>query len=281
MKAFIGTHIVVVLAMLLPGDVGAARQVKGAEPSGPLVVAGNGPELNLIRELGRAYEKAYRFAYVDIQWHEHLKPLELVREGEADLAVTGKEEPDLKAWEIGWDGIAVMVDLSNDTTDLAMEDIARIYSGKVKYWSELGGPDTKIVLIDRPPNLNIRHAFVKRLGIDGQIPKSAEVIERDVKATNKIVGTLRPRSAVTYMSLGPALEAVKTGVSVRLLFIDKVEPEHPTLRDGRYTLRRPILLLSRKKQYNPNVEAFYKFALSAKGQHIIAQLAYAPINTTH
>jgi hypothetical protein len=65
-----------------------------------------------------------------------------------------------------------------------------------------------------------------------------------------VVGTLPPLSAVTYISLSTGLSVVSTGVAVRLLPVDKIEPESPTVKDGRYPLRRPILLLS-KKEANP------------------------------
>jgi phosphate transport system substrate-binding protein len=90
------------------------------------------------------------------------------------------------------------------------------------------------------------------------------------------VGTLPPLSAVTYVSLGPALEAVASGVAVRLLQIDKVEPEEPTVKDGRYKLRRPVLLLS-KNDPNPTVDAFAAFALSPDGQKILDVEGYTPL----
>ena len=53
-------------------------------------------------------------------------------------------------------------------------------------------------------------------------------------------------SAVAYISLTQGLAVVTSGVAVRLLPVDKVEPEVPTVKDGRYPLRRPVLLLSRR-----------------------------------
>jgi phosphate transport system substrate-binding protein len=77
------------------------------------------------------------------------------------------------------------------------------------------------------------------------------------------------------LSLNQGLSAVSDGVPVRLLPIDKIEPENPTVKDGRYPLRRPVLLLS-KKERNPLVEAFTQFVLSPTGQQLIAE-AYIPV----
>jgi phosphate transport system substrate-binding protein len=102
----------------------------------------------------------------------------------------------------------------------------------------------------------------------GQIHPSAQVIRSDQKAMSTVAGSL---SAVAYTSLRPALDAVKYGVDVSLLVIDRVEAAEETVRDGRYTLRRPVLLLSRKEP-NPVAEAFAAFALSTEGQEIVNEL---------
>jgi phosphate transport system substrate-binding protein len=243
---------------------------------GHLVIAGNGPEVNAMEKLARAFEKANPRAYVDIQWNENSKPVELVKNDQAQIAVTGKEDPDLQAAQIGWDGIVVMVNLANHMKEATTQQIADIFSGKVRLWAEVGGPDTKILLLDRPRNRNIRDTFEQQLGIAGKIPDSTKVLGADDKVIKTVAGTLPPLSAVTFISMGPALEAVASGVAVRLLQVDKVEPEKPTVRDGRYKLRRPLLLLS-KKASNPTVETLVAFALSPDGQKILDIEGYTPL----
>jgi phosphate transport system substrate-binding protein len=245
-----------------------------AEVSGNLIVVGNGPELNTIESLARAFEKANPRAYVDVVWDDHSKPVEMVKSGEAHLAVTGSEDPALAPTQIAWDGIGILVHLSNFTKEVTKQQVADIYSGKVREWSELGGPETKILLIDRPKNQNIRDAFERQLGIDGKIPDNAKVIAKDDKVVKTVVGTLPPMSAVAYISLNQGLAVVTSGVAVRLLPVDKVEPEVPTVKDGRYPLRRPVLLLA-KKEPNPLLEAFVQFAQSTAGRQIIAE-TYIP-----
>ncbi len=260
------------VAILMPASL-----VEGGEGvSGNLGIAGNGPEQAVIEQLTRAFEKANPRAYVDILWDENSKPVDQVRSGQAQIAVTGQEDADLHAAQIGWDGIAVVVNLSNHTKEVTSQQVADIFSGKMKSWSDLGGPDTRILLIDRPRNRNIRETFEQQLGISGKIPDGVKVIGADDKAIKTVVGTLPPLSAVTYVSLGPALEAVNSGVAIRLLPIDKVEPEEPPVKDGRYKLRRPILLLT-KQGSNPLAEAFAAFALTKEGQTIVDNEGYTPL----
>src|ERR671911_2714407 len=66
-----------------------------AEVSGNLVIVGNGPELTTIETLARAFEKANPRAYVDVIWDDNSKPLELVKSGQAQIAMAGGEDPAL------------------------------------------------------------------------------------------------------------------------------------------------------------------------------------------
>jgi phosphate transport system substrate-binding protein len=253
-----------------------APRLFAGDTAGHVVIAGNGPEAGMIEKLARAFEKANPRMYVDVQWNENSKPLDLLKSDQAQVIVTGKEEAGLKASQIGWDGIAIIVHLSNSAREITTAQAAQLFSGKVKTWGDLGGPDTRILVLDRPKNRNIRDTFEQQLGIAGQIPDSTQVVKTDDKAIKTVVGTLPPLSAVTYVSLGPALEAVASGVAIRLVQLDKVEPDEPTVKDGRYKLRRPVLLVSRNEP-NPAVEALAAFALSPAGQQIVDTEGYTPL----
>lgn len=259
--------LVLILRLSLEGFAGA---------SGDLTIAGNGPEQTTIEALARAFEKLNPRAYIDIDWDEHSRPIEMVKADHAHLAVTGSEDPALISTQIGWDGIGILIHLSNFTKELSRHQVADIFTGKTRNWAELGGPDATILLIDRPANQNIREAFESYLGIKGKISDTAKMIGSDEVVVKTVVGTLPPRSATTFLSLSTGLSAVSSGVAVRLVAVDKVEPEAPTVKDGRYGLRRPLLILSRREA-NPLAEAFLQFTLSAQGQSIIGE-TYIPLS---
>lgn len=246
-----------------------------AAATGTLVITGNGPELPMIEALVHAFEKAQSRVYVDVVWDAAAKPTEQVRSGGAELAVVGATEPDLHATQIAWDGIGIIVHLSNLAKDLTSQQIGEIFSGKYKSWSEIGGPDTTIQVIDRPPQEHVRHALEAQLQIEGKIAPSALVVGKDEKVIKTVVGMLPPKSAVAFLSLEQALQAVHSGVAIRLLSLDKVEPEEPTVKDGRYKLRRPVLLLSAQPQSDA-VTAFESFCTSPAGQKIIDEF-YTPM----
>ena len=257
------------LTMFLAGPSGAA------EIGGSLVIAGNGPEQPMVETLAHAFEKAHPRAYVEVLWDDHSTPMDMVKTGQAHIAVTGSTPPELATTQIGWDGIGILAHLSNFTKDMTKQQAADIFSGKIREWSELGGPEAKILLIDRPRNHSIRDAFESQLGMTGKISDTARTIGPDDQAVRTVAGTIPPLSAVTYISLSTGLSAVASGVAVRLLPVDKIEPEVPTVQDGRYSLRRPIVLVS-KPGAGALIKAFEQFALSAHGQSIIGD-TYIPL----
>ena len=251
--------------------------VAWSQLAGSLTLAGNGPEQTTIEAMARAFEKANPRVYADILWEKDSDPLALVKTGHAHIAVTGAADREFRATQIGWDGIGILVHFSNFTKDTTLQQVADIFSGTIKDWSEVGGPETRILLINRPTDQPLRKAFESRLGIWGTTPHTATIIADDDMVVKTVVGTLPPLSAVAYVPLSTGRSAVAHGVAVRLLQIDHVEPETPTVQDGRYSLRRPLLLLSR---HDPNVlvDAFTDFALSPIGQAIVGE-TYVPMSS--
>lgn len=255
---------------IVPSVVLAFAGVLASTPeavSGAITIAGNGPELRVVEQLTRAFERSHVGTVVEVRWDPSFHPVNMVKSGEADLAVAGQTDPGLVAIPIAWDGIAVVVDFTNPVKEVTAQQVAAMFSGNATRWSALGGPDSRIEIIDRPPNQHIRGAFEAALGIAGRISVLARVTRSDQRAISTVAGN---RSAVTYVSLGVALDAVTYGVGVALLVIDQVEPAKQTVKDGRYPFRRPVLLL-RKKETVPAVEAFAEFARSREGQDIVEE----------
>ena len=248
--------------------------------SAAVTIAGNGPELRMIERLTTAFEKTHFGAVVEIRWDPSFQPTHMVKSGEADMAVTGQTDPDLLATPIAWDGIAVVVDFTNPLREITSLQLAAIFSGALARWSDVGGVDTKIELINGPSNEPMRGTFETVLEIVGKSPSFGYVSRSDQRAISRVAGN---GSAVTYASLGVALEAVTYGVGVALLSVDHVEPAKQTVRDGRYRLRRPILLL-RKDESNATVASFLDFAVSKEAKAIIEEMYVSftgPDNEAH
>ena len=241
-------------------------------PSKTIILSGNGPERYLLEILAEAFEQKHPSISVDFFWHPNARPIRMLELGEADIAITGEKIPAMRSTMMARDGIAVLTNFSNPVKEMTSEQLAEVFSGKLRYWSEVyeEAPQTKIVLVNRSTNQNIRQSFEAQLRIPKGIPRTAYRVETEKEAITMVSGNLE---AITFVSMTPALRAKEDGVAINLLFIDKVEPEVQTVLDKRYPLQRPIMLIS-NTQPSENVLAFEQFILSPEGQRLVKKGRY-------
>ena len=255
------------ICLLASGAILAAAG-NADELRGLMTVAGHGPERPVIDTLARAFEKAHPGSAVDVKWNRNFHTAGMVKSGKADLAVAGMDDPDLTATTVAWDGIAVIVNFSNPVKEVTTHQLRDLFSGAVGAWSVLDEQATASVeVIRRPDDRNITAGFEESLGLTDGLSKSAQTLRDDQKVLSRVSGRL---GAIGYLSLVSALEAVKFGTPVRILLVDGVEPGEPTVRNGRYKLRRPVLFLAGARP-NQLRDAFVAFALSPEGQRIISR----------
>jgi len=243
-----------------------------SHPSKSILLSGNGPERYLMELLADGFEHDHPSISVDFFWHPNAKPIRTIELGEADIAVTGEEVPSLRSTMIARDGIAVLTNFSNPVKEMTSSQLAEVFSGKLRYWSQVyeEAPQTKIVLVNRSANQNIRQEFAKLLKIPNGISRSAYRAETEKEAITMVSGNLE---AITFVSITPALRAKEDGVAINLLFIDKIEPEVQTVLDKRYPLQRPVMLITNEEP-SAEVLAFEEFVLSSKGQRLIKNGKY-------
>jgi phosphate transport system substrate-binding protein len=241
----------------------AAPSIAGL--TGRIVVAGYGPELPVMQDLWRAFEKAHPGTAIDFRWDRTVKAVELVKNGDAQVAVTDQADPALKTVPIAWDGIAVIVNFANPVGEVTLDQVKDLFTGKITRWSDLDGGDQVVEVLPRAPEDNVQAGLEASLGIAGQFQASGKPMRTDEKALRAVSGRDR---AISYLSLAAALKAQEDGIPIRILTVDKVEPGQPTVKSGAYKLRRPVLMLS-VSQPDPLTDAFIKFATSPDGQKIL------------
>lgn len=269
--------------LLLPVSLVHSKDANGPDSprdrshtSGTVLIVGNGPERYLLEVLAAEFESNHPSISVDFFWHPNAKPIRTIELNEADIGITGEEAPPpLRSTAFARDGIAVLTNFSNPVKELSLQQVADIFSGKIRYWSQVyeEAPQTKIVLISRTNNQNIRQGFEKRLNIPDGIPPSAYRAETEDEAIKAVSGNLE---AITFVSITPALRAKEDGVAINLLFINRVEPEVQTVLDTRYPLQHPVMLITNANP-SPQVLAFEQFVLSPKGQTLMKKGKYYPL----
>ncbi len=260
-RMLLGSWVTTLLLFGLP-VLGSTEELTGSA-----LIVGNGPERYAIEALAKNFEALHPKTSIDFFWHQNARPIEEVQKGAADIAVTGQADNDLLSTTVAWDGIAVVTNFANSVEEITREQLMQIFAGNIQFWSQLyeDGPEARISLIHRTWNQNIRQPFEKFLGLENHTGSRAKIVEKETETFKAINGDTY---SISYVSMGPALQAHKDGYGVTLLFIDGIEPEYQTVLDGTYPLRRPVVFVM-----NPDAssvaQAFLEYVLSPDGQRAI------------
>ncbi|MEK7236537.1 MAG: substrate-binding domain-containing protein [Nitrospirota bacterium] len=233
--------------------------------TGRILIAGYGPELPVVQDLAKAYERLHPGTAIDLEWDSTVRAVHLVKTGEAQIAVTDQPDPALRATQIAWDGIAVIVNFTNPVREVSGAQVRGLFSAQITNWSELDGAAAKVDVIPRTSANNLTAGFQNSLGFTERIAASGTPVHSDQKVLSLVSGR---DATVSYISLAVALKAQEDGISIHILTVDQVDPGEATVKNGRYRLRRPVLMLT-ATQPDPLTESFLSFVRSVDGQQLL------------
>lgn len=137
---------------------------------------------------------------------------------------------------IAFDGIAVIVNPQNRIEGLTLDQLRDIFAGKITNWSEVGGADVSIDLVNRDEASGTREAFKKKVMGDVKFDRSAAVLPGTGQVRDVVS---RSKGAVGYISVG-FVEQRFASRPVKPLDIDGIEASAATVADGSYPIRRVL-----------------------------------------
>jgi phosphate transport system substrate-binding protein len=181
-----------------------------------------------------------------------------------------EEEKDLIPFLIGIDGVAMIVHADNPIAELTRQQIIDIYVGKINNWSELGGADEQIVVINKAEGRSTLDLFLEHFDLKSTDIQPDVIVgdnEQDIKA---VAGN--PHS-IGYVSIGNAEYDINVGVPIRLLPLEGVEATRETVATERFPMRRPLNLVV-AKQPEGLVLDFINYARSADVRDIVESFYY-------
>ena len=193
--------------------------------------------------------------------------IQAVSEGRCDIGLSSRALKDdekasgLVETVVALDGIAIVVNPENPVSDLDIDTIAKIYTGEITNWKDVGGNDAEIVLIGREAGSGTRDGFESITDT-----KDACQYRQELTSTGDVINTVSQNpDAIGYASLSAV------GDSVKALTVGGVEATEATVKDGSYVVQRPFVLVTKEDtKLSPAAQAFFDYALSADAASIIA-----------
>ncbi|HME09148.1 MAG TPA: phosphate ABC transporter substrate-binding protein [Bryobacteraceae bacterium] len=193
----------------------------------------------------------------------------------ADLSSLGDMTSPAAEHVLALDGIAVIVNRKNSLSRLSVQDIARIFTGEVKNWEEVGGSGGAIKIYGRSARSGTFETF-KLLALGGK-PLSANAIRvEDGRQLSAKVS--HDAGGIGFVALPFVLDAKALAVSES--DANALMPTALTISTGDYLLSRRLYLYTAPDPKNPLAREFMDFALSAAGQAVVTAAGFIALDAT-
>ena len=266
MKKMIAIMLVAVLMLCMLAGCGSTKNTVATDGSTSME--------KVIGALGEAFQNdtGISFTYNPTGSGSGIKA---VQEGRCDIGLSSRELKDeetaagLTGTVLAYDGIAIIVNPENSVSDLSLETIAKIYTGEITNWSEVGGNDVEIVLIGREAGSGTRDGFESITDTEDSCK-----YRQELTSTGDVITTVSQNpGAIGYASVASVNDTVKT------LRVDGVTPTEETIKDGSYVVQRPFVLVTKADdELSESAQKFFDYITSSDANEIITAAGVVPAN---
>lgn len=240
------------------------------ERSGSIRMAGSTSMEKLAGALAERFMEKYPDVNVTVEFVGSGAGIRSVLSGTADI---GNSSRSLKAEEkakgaveniVAVDGIAVCTNPANGVNGLTRRQLADIYTGAVRNWSEVGGEELPVVVIGHEAGSGTREAFEELLGVEDVC-----VYANELGSSGAVVARIASTpGAVGYVSLDVADD------SVTVLALDGVEPNAENIKAGCYFLSRPFFMVTKGEvsRQSDLIQTWFDYVLGEEGRRVAEQM---------
>ena len=200
--------------------------------------------------------------------------IEAASNGSADIGLSSRGLKDeekssgLVGTTVALDGIAVIVNPANGVEDLTVEQIAKIFTGEITDWSELGGDAGTISCIGREAGSGTRDGFESITKT-----KDACKMDQELTSTGAVIEAVAGNpNAIGYASLSALKDTVKA------VTVGGVVCSEETVLDGSYEIQRPFVFVTKDGvALSAQAQAFFDFATSSAANDLIRGAGAVPV----
>ena len=247
----------------------------GTKESGAVSTDGSTSMEKVIGALGESFMQKYEGTTFTYNPTGSGSGIKAVQAGTCDIGLASRNLKDeekssgLKQTVLAYDGIAIIVHPDNPVSDLDVDTIAKIYTGEITNWKDVGGNDAEIVLIGREAGSGTRDGFESITGTEGNCK-----YRQELTSTGDIITTVSQNpDAIGYASLAALKDSVKA------LKVGGVEPTEASVKDGSYVIQRPFVLVTVEgKELSKTAQEFFDYVTSAEAADIIAKAGAVAAN---
>jgi len=244
----------------------------GASRKDTVTLAGSTSVMPFSEKLAEYFMVGHPRFSIEVQGGGSSAGIQAAMNGTVDIGMSSRklksDEKVHKLITICYDGISIIVHPSNPLQDISLDQIRKIYSGKIVNWKELGWVDRNIDAVSREEGSGTRGAFEEL--VMGKVFIDDGIMVQDSNGSVKEVVATDPY-AIGYISLGIVDQ------KVRALTIAGIAPTVKNITQHKYGMVRPFLYLL-SAEPSGAVKVFVDFVLSREGQTILRKEGLVPVN---
>ena len=178
---------------------------------------------------------------------------------------------DIREIEIAKDALSVVVNFLNPLSEIDIDTLQTIYTGKVNTWQELGvALDGEIVIISRDTNSGTFEVFSEHVLRGEELADRALRLPSNQSILNEVVSNPH---AIGYVGLGYVEYG---GDKIKTLVVDGVEVSAEKVLSGEYPLARGLYLYVNGEPRGA-VKKLIDFILGPEGQSIVKEEGFIPV----
>ncbi|SEN71787.1 phosphate transport system substrate-binding protein [Mesobacillus persicus] len=183
---------------------------------------------------------------------------------------------ELSLTPIGREAFVFFVHNNNSVEELTVEQIQRIYSGKITNWKEVGGTDEEIRAFQRPEGSGSQSALISVMdGIPLMDAPSEDIVSAMGGIIKETTNYRNRTNAIGFSFRHFSQEMVHDG-KIKNIAVEGVLPTKENIQNESYPIVDQFYAITAGSE-NPHVEAFIKWMQSDQGQKIVDLTGYVPL----
>ncbi|MCL2020800.1 MAG: substrate-binding domain-containing protein [Betaproteobacteria bacterium] len=178
---------------------------------------------------------------------------------------------------IAKEAFVFLVNEDNPVTNLRVEQIRAIYSGKINNWQEVGGQPGKIMAFQRNEGSGSQTAMLRNVMGDTPMRKPLkEEFHGDMGGLVRDVAAYRNMDHAIGYSFRYYATVMTEIPGIRLLAIDGIAPTLENIRNGIYPFTDEFCIVT-ARPLSENAQKLLDWFLSNEGQQLIEDVGYTPL----
>ena len=171
-----------------------------------------------------------------------------------------------------------IVNKENPIKNLTFEQIQKIYTGEIANWSEIGGESGNIIAYQRPTGSGSQTAMLSLVMKDKPImtPPITQIEQEMGGLIDAIAEYDNSKNAIGYSYFYYVNNMYKKD-TIKMLSVDGVMPTVETIKNGTYPIYTNAFIVTRANEEKENVEKWVNTVLSERGNKIIEEAGYVPV----